>query len=235
MAPTLTEQQEEVRFVGRLGFWAVIGLAVILGAHPVGTTKLYASGEQFLEHVNAFWVVLHLASGILMLVLPIIIGVWARHLASTPARVFGQWSTYIGIVGVAVGTIHLIAFDTTLFLAFSDTFAAGTGSEAVTVGADLLLRIHAATLTAWVVSLFFALPAVLGFAAHVDGRFPRWYPWLTWLASVVALASVIVTLAEEQWTTLSEMVLLRTSGVLLIVWLLTTTWWMRRGSIAPVG
>ena len=35
MATRLTEQQEEVRFVGKLGFWAVAGLAVILGIHPL--------------------------------------------------------------------------------------------------------------------------------------------------------------------------------------------------------
>ena len=119
------------------------------------------------------------------------------------------------------------------FHAFADTFEAGSGSEAVTVAADLLLRLHASTLVAWVVTFFFGFTAVLGLAAHSDGRFPVWFVWMPWVGAAAALASVVVTLAERQWTTLSEMGLFRTSATLLVLWLLVATWWMRRGSVAP--
>ena len=76
------------------------------------------------------------------------------------------------------------------------------------------MRIHASTLTAWGVTFFIAPPLVVGFAVHADGRFPSWFAWLAWLGAAVGLASVIITLVEEQWTTLSEMVLFRSSASL---------------------
>ncbi len=229
----LSVDADGVRSAGNIGFWAVIAVAVVLGVHPPGTTELYSDGGEFLEHVDGFWVVIHVVAAVVLLVLPVIIAAWAKGLAGTRARLLGQWAVYIAVTGVTIGVVHLVATDTTTFLAFSNTFASGGGSEAVTVAADLLLRIHAATLTAWVLSLFVVFPVVLGLAARADGRFPMWFPLLAWLGSLLALASIAVTLAEEQWTTLSEMGLFRPAAVLLVVWLVLATWWMRRGSVVP--
>lgn len=234
MTTLVDEQRQEIRVAGNIGFWAVIALLVILGIHPFGTTELYDDGQRFLEHVNAFWVAIHFLAALAFLAFPVTIAVWARHLETARARVIGQLGLYIGVVGTAVGMIHLITTDTTVFVMFSDTFAAGEGGEAVTVGADLLLRLHASTLTAWTISYFFAWPAVLGWAAKEDGRFPNWYPWLAWIAALLSVAAVSITMAEEQWTTLSEMGLFRPSVTLSGLWLIITTWWMRKGSLLGV-
>jgi hypothetical protein len=228
---TLDERTEAIRFAGNIGFWALVLLIPLLAIHPPGTTELYDDGSHFLEHVDGLWVAIHFLAGLASLAVLPAIREWGRNLAGPRAETLGEWALYVAIVGAAVGMIHLLGTDTTAFVAFADTFEAGGGSEAVGVGADLLLRLHAATLVTWVVSSFLALPAVLGWAAYSDGRFPGWYPWLVWVAALLAAASVIVTLAESQFTTLSEMGLFRPAATLYLVWLLITTWWMRRGSL----
>lgn len=235
MAITLDERTDEIRLSGNIGFWAVLALAVLLGIHPFGTTDLYDDGQQFLEHVNAFWVTIHFLGALAFVSFIAPVATWARNLVDTRSRLIGQWALHTGIVGTAVGLIHLVATDTTVFIAFADTFAAGSASEAVTVAADLLLRLHAATLVAWTLSYFIAFPALLGWAAHADGRFPNWYPWVSWIGALLGVAALIVTMAQRQWTTLSEMGLFRPSVVLFILWLVVTTWWMRRGSLIGVA
>ena len=235
MAVTLDEQTEEIRLAGNIGFWSVLALAVILGIHPFGTTDLYDDGQQFLEHVDAFWVTIHFLGALAFLSFILPVAIWARNLVDARSRLIGQWALYTGIVGTAVGTIHLVATDTTVFVAFADTFAAGSSGDAVTVAADLLLRVHAATLAAWTLSYFIAFPALLGWAARADGRFPNWYPWVSWIGALLAVAALTVTMVQGQWTTLSEMGLFRPSVTLLILWLVVTTWWMRKGSLIGVS
>lgn len=235
MNVTLETQRDEIQLAGSIGLWSAIALAVILGIHPFGSTDLYDDGQRFLEHVNAFWVTIHFLGALTFLAFFAPIAVWAHNLTGVRARTIGRLALHVGIAGTAVGMIHLIATDTTAFVAFADTFRAGGGSEAVTVGADLLLRLHASTLMAWTVTYFFALPALLGFAARADGRFPNWYPWLAWMAGILAGAAVVVTMVEGQWTTLSEMGLFRPSVTLLILWLIVTSWWMRKGSLVGVN
>lgn len=233
MGSVMTDRETEIALAGSIGLGAVILLAVLLALHPFGTTGLYDDGERFLDHVNVFWVVIHLLGSVVFLAFPTMISTWARNLDGVAASYFGRWATHAALIGMGVGVLHLLATDTMTFVAFADTFDAGDGSEAVSVGADLLLRIHAATLTAWVIGFFFAVPALAGIAAHRDGRFPAWYSWLAWAAAALALASVIVTFAEGQWTTFSEMGLFRSGATLAALWIGFTAWWMRRGSITP--
>lgn len=235
MAITLEERTEEIRLAGNIGFWSVLALAVLLGIHPFGTTDLYDDGQQFLEHVNAFWVTIHFLGALAFVSFIAPVATWARNLVDARSRLIGQWALYTGIVGTAIGLIHLVATDTTVFVAFADTFTAGSGSEAVTVAADLLLRLHASTLVAWTLSYFIAFPALLGWAARADGRFPNWYPWVSWIGALLGVAALAVTMAQRQWTTLSEMGLFRPSVVLFILWVVVTTWWMRKGSLIGVA
>ncbi|HEX6219961.1 MAG TPA: hypothetical protein VF115_02590 [Acidimicrobiia bacterium] len=231
MTTELDERTEEIRLAGNLGLWFVIVLTAVLLVHPFGTTELYDDGHQFLEHVDALWVSIHFVAAVLFLGILLPIGAWARHLGNPRARSIGRLAFYVAIAGTTVGLIHLTATDTTTFLAFADTFEAGGGNELVDLGADLLLRLHAATFVAWVTSYFFALPVVLGWAAAADGRFPAWYPWLAWVAAALAGISAVLTLMGGQLTTLSEMGIFRPSVTLYLVWLLVTTWWMRRGTV----
>lgn len=234
MALRLDEQAEEIRLAGNIGFWSVLALALLLGIHPFGTTDLYDDGQQFLEHVNVFWVAIHFLGALTFLGFLVAVSTWGRNLSNARSRLLGHWALYAGIAGTAIGVFHLVAMDTTVFIAFADTLAAGSGSEAVTVGADLLIRYHAASLVAWTLSYYIAFPVLLGWAALADGRFPNWYPWVAWIGALLGVAAVAVTMAERQWTTLSEMGLFRPSVILLILWLVVTTWWMRRGSVIGV-
>ncbi len=231
MATTVDAQRQEIRFAGQIGFWAVITLAVLLGVHPLGTTELYDDGQQFLEHVNWFWVTIHFIGAFLFIALLVVFWAWARNLAPGRARVLGQLGLMAAIAGTGVGSLHLIATDTMTFIAFTDTFVAGSDTDAVRVGADVLLRLHASTLTAWTLSYYTAVPLLMAFAARADGRFPGWYSLLAFLGAVGAAASVVVTAAAGQWTTLSEMGIFRPAVVLLAVWLLVTSWWMRSGTL----
>ena len=231
MTTEIEGRTEEIELAGNVGFWALVTLMIVLLVHPPGTTDLYDDGHQFLDHVDGLWIGIHFAAAVLFLVLLLPIGAWARNLSNRRARLLGRWAVHVSVAGTAVGLIHLTATDTTTFVAFAETFEAGEGSDVVALGADLLLRIHAATFVAWVTSYFFALPAVLAWAAWADGRYPVWHIWLSVVASILAGVSVVLTLIHGQLTTLSEMGIFRPSVSIFLIWLLVTTWWMRRGSV----
>lgn len=181
MTSETSQRHEEIQSAGNLGFWFVVVLTALLLIHPFVTTELYDDGHQFLDHVDVLWVSIHFAAAVLFLAILLPIGTWARNLGNEKARAVGRWAVYVAIAGTSVGMIHLTATDTTTFVAFADTFEAGGGGSLVDLGADLLLRLHAATFVAWVTAYFFVLPIALGWAAAADGRFPAWYPWLAWV------------------------------------------------------
>lgn len=218
---------------GRLGLFFVAGLAIVLIVHPFGTTDLYDDGFGFLDHVNWFWMVLHFLGAVLFLGWPPVINAWANGLERTSARLIGQWAHTISIAGIGVGTIHLVGTDTMTFWAYRDTFDAAEGSEAAEIGADLLLRLHAATLSAWTVVFFMAVPLLGGVATLLERRYPSWVGYVGVLAGAIQVPAILVTVSERQWTTLSEQFLFRTGVTLFIGWMLVIAWSLRRG--APVG
>lgn len=225
------ETSKTIRFVGRIGLVAVAGVAVILAIHPFGSTSLYADGEGFLEHVGLFWIVIHLVAALLLFSVPVIVNAWAAALSTVEARAVGRFAGTMATIGMAVGAVHLITTDTLTFHFFADTFEDGGGEGAVLVSADLLLRFHAATLTTWVLSFWMAVPALIGVAAFLDGRVPQWFGGLGLMASFLQVPAVVITIAEGQWTTLSETVLFRIGATLLLVLLLIQTNAMRRGTV----
>jgi hypothetical protein len=207
--------------------WMAVLLAVILGAHPPATTDLYADGVDFVEHVTAYWVVIHLLAAVILLALPLVLGAWATLARTAEAALFADLVAKLSIVGVAIGLLHLAGTDTVTFLAFQETLAAN--GEAATMGADVLLRLHAATLTIFALSLFFAVPLTAAIAAWLDGD-RRWRFWLPLTGAALAAAAVTVTMIERQWTTLSEMVLFRSSATILLVWIFLVGWVLRRSA-----
>lgn len=233
MADDVTEhiRSQEVRVAGGVGFASVVGVALILAAHPFGTTDLYGDGEAFLDHVGWYWIALHLAAAVLLLVWPAVLAVWTGCLGTVRSRFLGRAAVFTSTIGLGVGVIHLVATDTMTFVAFRDTFDAG--GSATSTAADLLLRLHAATLTAWVVSFWLAVPVLLGWAVLRDARMPSWLGWLGLSAGALQVAATGVTVAERQWTTLSEMGLFRVGATVLLVMMLVITWSMRRGELAP--
>ena len=228
------DASQTMRFAGTIGLGATLALVVILVVHPFGTTELYDDGGRFLEHVNGFWIALHVLGVVAFLAYPVVIETWSSHLATPQARLVGRWASLIATLGMAVGALHLVGTDTMTFVFFEDTFNAGAGSEAVTTSADLLLRIHGATLFTWVLVFWFAVPALMGLAVRLDGRLPQWFAALAGVSALLQVAALVVTTSEGQWTTLSEMGLFRVGATLLIAFFLLQALAMRSGSVQNV-
>ena len=221
--PDAVEQRQHV--TGTLGVVVTVAVAVILGVHPFGSSGLYDDGPRFVEHVGALWVVIHFAGAMLLLAVPVVIGAWAETLGTAVGQVFGRLTVYVSVVAVALAMLHLLGTDTMTFLAYEDTLASGV--DGAVVGADVLLRVHAATLMAWVMAMFVAMPIAAAVASAGD-RDWSWRFWLPLAIATVSLASVSITLVERQWTTLSEMGLLRPAITLFLVWFGLTAYRLRR-------
>lgn len=233
LTETGDEAAEASRLTGTVGLVCVLGVAAILGVHPLGTTDLYDDGGRFVDHVGGFWIAIHLVGVLLLFAVPLVIDRWAGGLRTTSARILGTWATTVAMIGMAVGALHLVATDTVVFFAFADTFEAAAGSESAEISADLLLRLHAATLSAWIVSFWLAVPALIAAALTAERRGPAWWRALP----VVAVACQVVALAwffaEGQWTTGSETGAFRLGVTLVLVIVGVLAWELRRG--APVG
>lgn len=230
MTKSVSETVATMEFLGRVGLWATAAVAVILAIHPFGTTELYGDGQRFLEHVGWFWIVIHLVAALLLFTVPAVVRAWADGLATVEARAVGRLAGTVATIGMAVGAIHLMTTDTLTFHFFAETFQDQGGEGAVAVAADLLLRFHAATLATWVLTFWCAVPALIGTSAILDGRLPHWFGALGLVAALIQAAAVVVTIAEGQWTTLSEMGLFRIGATLFLVLLLIQSNAMRRGS-----
>ncbi len=131
---------------------------------------------------------------------------------------------------MGVGAIHMLATDTTTFVMFRDTFESANGSDSATIAVDLLLRLHAATLTAWVASFWFLVPALIAWASRREGL-PTWTAAVAAFSAACQAAALAITFAERQWTTISETVVFRTGATALLVWFLVTTWSMKRADV----
>jgi hypothetical protein len=228
-----TAAMQRQHVTGTLGVVVTVAAAVILGVHPFGSTDLYDDGARFVHHVGALWVVIHVLGALLFLAIPVVIGAWAQTLGTATGQVFGKLTVTVSVIAVALAVLHLVGTDTMTFLAYEDTLASGI--EGAVVGADVLLRLHAATLTAWVLSLFVALPMAAAVATAFD-RDSSWRFWLPTVVAVLGVASVSVTLAERQWTTLSELGLLRPAITLFLAWFGLISYRLRRqSSIDPAA
>ena len=215
------------RVVGTLGLVVAISIAVVLGVHPLGSTELYDDGVRFTDHVGPFWVSIHFVGGLLLLAIPVIIGAWADTFTAAAPHVFGRLAATVSVGAAALGVLHLAGTDTVTFLTYQDTLARGVDGAAA--GADVLLRIHAATLSAFVMSMFVALPGAAALAC-VSGRDRTWRFWLPLAITVLSVASLIVTLAAGQWTSLSEMGLFRPAVTLFVIWLGLISYELRRAA-----
>ncbi len=235
MTHTTTDRptDEMVAFAGRIGVVGVIGIIVVLLIHPFGTTELYDDPGKFIDHVNPFWMAIHFVAAITFAVFPLVFTTWTRTLQPGPAQVVAGWASMLAMAGFALGGLHLIGTDTMTFWAFQDTYEAAGGSEASVIGVDVLLRLHAATLSSWVAVFFLSVPLLGGIAALMAGWGPRWLGWMGIVGGAIQVVALAVTVAEHQWTTLSEQILFRTGATLFILFTLALAMGLRRG--APIG
>jgi hypothetical protein len=217
---------------GTVGLVVTIAVAVILGVHPFGSTELYDDGSRFVDHVDPFWVAIHVAGAVLLLAIPVVLAAWTQTLQTASGQVFGRLTVTASTVAVTLAVVHLVGTDTMTFVAYRDTLVAGV--EGAPAGADVLLRLHAATLMAWVLTLFVAVPGGAAVVAACE-RDWRWRFWLPAAIAMLGVASISVTWAERQWTTLSEMGLLRPAITLFLVWFGLVAYRLRSPTTLGVG
>ncbi len=220
---------ERLRVIGTLGVVVAVSIAVILCIHPWGSTELYDDGTRFVDHVGAFWVSIHFVGALLFLAVPVVIGGWATTLETPAGHVFAKLAATTSIGATALAMLHLAGTDTVTFLAYEDTLASGV--DGAVAGADVLLRLHAATLVALVMAMFVAVPAAAAVAAAVD-RQAGWRTRLPAAGAALSVTSVTITLVEGQWTTLSEMWLFRPAVTLFLVWFGLIAFGLRRDAMA---
>lgn len=231
---TTTSADEKVaadRAVGTIGLVCAVGVAVILGVHPFGTTEVYDDGQQFLEHVGWFWIVLHFVATPLLIGFAPVIWRLASGLTAPAARMVGYFATMAAVGGMAIGALHLIGTDTITFFAFTDTFnaAGGGANEAAALSADLLLRLHAATLATWIVAYWMMVPLLLALALYLEGDRPVWMTAAAAVSGVCQIVSIVLFLAAGQHTTVSENGFFRIGVTILVVLIGLVSWNMRQG------
>lgn len=216
---------ETVRITGTIGLVSAVAVAVILGVHPPGSTELYDDGVESVGKASLFWITIHVTAALVTLAFPLVVSAWGSGLDTARARVFGGFAGMVAIVGTALGVVHLVGTDTIAFAFYQDTLDSGV--EGAATGADVLLRLHAATLTSWIVGFWIAVPVLAAVAAWIDRR-RDWQLYLPAVGAVLAVASVVVAIGERQYTFASDMLLFRTSVTLFIVWIGLIGYTMRR-------
>ena len=179
MLTDATRTDAERRAVGTLAMAIAVAIAIILGIHPSGSTDLYDDSARFIEHISVFWMVIYLLAAVALAGLPVVVATWANTLDSPSARVGGRIAHSATIVGVAIGTVHLVGTDMVTFAFYEDTLNSGIEGAAAT--ADGLLRLHAATLMAFLVSFFLLVPLAGSVAQWLDGErgYRLWLPSAT--------------------------------------------------------
>ena len=229
---SIDQATAERRVAGTIGMVVAVVLAVILGIHPPGDTSLYDDGIEFTDHVTGYWIAIHLLAAVAFLAIPVVVLAWGSSFDTPVGRVLGRLTGTVAVLGTGVGVIHLAATDTITFQFFTDTLESGaTGAETV---ADGFLRLHAATLTAWIICFWLGIPLFAAITSWFGGR-RDWQLWLPVVMVVLLLASLGVSLAERQYTTLSEMGLFRPAATLFIVWLFLIGRRLRRSSPIVAG
>ncbi|MEM9465076.1 MAG: hypothetical protein AAGA90_06870 [Actinomycetota bacterium] len=227
----MTEDMQ--REAGRIGLVSMAGVVVVLVIHPFGTTDIYETGGAFLDHVTGFWVVLHLVAALLFAAFPLVFGAWSLSLEAGHAKVLALWATVVCVAGYGIGALHLIGTDTVTFWVYADTYEATRDTPAGEVGADVFLRLHAATLTSWITVFWFAAPAIAGLAALRAKSGPVWLGAMALIGAALQVPAVILTLSEGQWTTVSEQGFFRTGATFTILFTIGLALGLRRG--APIG
>lgn len=219
------------RAVGTIGLACAVGVAVILGIHPFGSTDLYDDGTQFLEHVGWFWIAIHFVATPLLFGFAPVLWRLATGLTVPAARMVGYWAAMTAVGGMAVGALHLIGTDTVTFFAFTDTFnaAGGAANEAAALSADLLLRLHAATLVTWIVAFWFMVPLLLAVALYLEGNRPVWMTAAAGFSALCQVVSVVLFLAAGQHTAVSETGFFRVGVTVLVILVGLISWNMRQG------
>lgn len=217
-----------LREIGTVGLVSGVLLVVLNLLHPVGNTELYGDGVKFMAKMDTFWVILHLVIAVTLLPVPMVVQAWVGTLSTERARVWGNFSLMLIVMGTVIGLIHIAGIDGVALPAFGNLLQASGGSPELRVVAAALLKVHLATFISWVIVFWMAGQAVLAFATFLDPQQPRALAVAAALGAAFALASVLTTALAGQLTTFSEGGLFRPSTVGFTVFYLWISLRLRR-------
>ena len=223
------------REIGTVGLVSGILLVVVNLLHPVGNTELYGDGVKFVAKMDTFWVILHLVIAVTLLAVPMVVRGWVSTLSTERARLWGDFSLTLFVMGTVIGSIHLAGIDGVALPAFGNVLRAPGGSPELKVAAAALLKVHLTTFISWAVVFWMAGQAAMAIAAFLDPRQPRGLTVVTTLGAGLALASVLSTALAGQLTTLSEGGLFRPSSVAFTIAYLWISFRLRRSQPLPVA
>ena len=210
-----------LRTVGNAGVATAIALVVLNLAHPFdGDTELYGDAVQFMSHMNTWWVIDHVAIGIVLLFVPWVGWAWVEQFQSETARVWGQLGWMTLLIGTLAGIVHVAGIDGVALPSFGDVLEASGNGPAEVAAASALMRVHLTTFMAWLITFWFGSALFLGIATLAEPDRRHWVGWILLVAAVLAMSSFVVTALEGQLTTLSEPFLFRPSTFLWTIWLL---------------
>jgi hypothetical protein len=192
---------------------------------PTPTSNSTAGPRRSRGNILLYWVVSHLLIAVALLVTPWLVWVWARHLEAPRARAVAPLAVILTCVGVAFGVLHVGGVDGVALAAWNRHLAGG--GEAAALGADVLLHVHLATMTAWSISFWGGAQAAIGITELLEAR-RRWLGVVLLAGSALGFAFAFTIALQGHLTAVTEGILFRTSTVGVTLWLVITAWGFAR-------
>lgn len=214
------------RDVGVVALVAAVWLVIGNVTHPVGTTEMYTSGVEFVEHgANTYWVVNHLLLALATLTAPWLAWAWWRKLNEPASQSWGTYALILVALGTVFSVFHLGGVDGVGIPAYAAVLE--SNGAAAAAGAEALLKVHLASITTWSLLLWGGAQTVLGVAEVAEGR-RSWLGWLLIVCGLLGFAFAGSIAIQGHLTGFTEGVLLRGSTVGFTIWFIWTAWQLAR-------
>lgn len=96
-----------LREIGAVGLVSGLLLIVVNVLHPIGNTEIYGDAVKFIGKMDTFWVILHLVIAVVLLSVPMVIRGWVDTLSTEHARVWGDFTVTLIVMGTVIGSLAL--------------------------------------------------------------------------------------------------------------------------------
>jgi len=213
--------QPSMRPVGIVALVAAVWLVLGNVTHPIGSTDLYTDGVAFVEHTGTYWVVNHVLLAVALLVTPWLAWAWRERLTSDAGRMWGTFGVILVVMGSVFSVFHLGGIDGVALPAYAEVLE--TADAGAAVGAEALMKVHLASITAWSVILWGGAQLTVGVTEVLEGRRPG-LGWLLVVCGLLGFAFAVAVTLEGHLTGFSDGVLLRGATVGFTVWFIWTAW-----------
>lgn len=217
------------RHVGIVALIAAAWLVIGNITHPVGSTEIYTDGVAFVEHTNTYWVINHVLLALALTVTPWLAWAWGRQLTSSVARTWGAFGVILVALGTVISVLHLAGIDGVALPAFGEVLEAQ--GESAAIGAETLLKVHLASVTAWAVLFWGGAQTTIGVAEVAEGS-RRWLGWLMIVCGLLGFVFAGSIAVEGNLTSFTEGVFLRGSTVGFTIWFIWMAWILARSELA---